>query len=82
MQKILQIIINNNLLKLNNDKNISTYIDFGNIINNLNCILKKSSSDKPANSTDSIPDFNDQILSFIKKTLNKKATKFITFFYL
>ena len=56
----------NKLAGINNDLNISYCIDYGNIINNLNCMLKKPSSDKPVNSTDSIPDFNDQILSFIK----------------
>lgn len=59
----------NKLVGLNNDKNISTYIDYGNIINNINCMLKKSSIDKPVNSTDSIPDFNDQILCFIKDNI-------------
>ena len=59
----------NKLVGLNNDLNISYCIDYGNIVNNLNCMLKKSSSDKPVNNTDSIPDFNDQILSFIKDSI-------------
>lgn len=59
----------NKLVGLNNDKNISTYIYYGNIINNINCMLKKSSSDKSVNSIDSIPDFNDQILCFIKDNI-------------
>ena len=32
-------------------------------------MLKKSSSDKPVNITNSIPDFNDQILSFAKDSV-------------
>lgn len=59
----------NKLVGLSSDKDISSYIDYGNIINNLNCMLKKSSSDKPVNNTDSIPDFNDQILDFIKDSV-------------